>query len=101
MRSLPSSKWMQSTGQTSTQDWSVVSMQGCVMTNVTADLPSACSEAGVRMRPHAGLAPSYRDAAGASTSGAGSVDEGLATAITLTLARPEAIARDVDLPFST
>jgi hypothetical protein len=35
MRSAPDSKWMQSTGQTSTQDWSVVSMHGCVMTNVT------------------------------------------------------------------
>jgi hypothetical protein len=30
----PSSKWMQSTGHASTQDWSCVPMQGDVMTKV-------------------------------------------------------------------
>src|SRR3954463_8102581 len=34
MRSSPSSKWMQSTGQTSTQAWSWTSMQGLVMVYV-------------------------------------------------------------------
>ena len=32
MRSVPSSKWMQSTGQTDTHDWSITSTQGSAMT---------------------------------------------------------------------
>src|SRR5690606_37860097 len=44
------SQWMQSTGQTDTHAWSVVSIHGSVMTNVISTLPITLRER-IRARP--------------------------------------------------